>query len=187
VTSEPDVSGADASRRRLPVVLAVSAFVLGADLLSKILVVSRLGNEPKRLLGGAVYLVQARNSGAAFSLGTGMTIVLTAVAVSVVVAIVRMAARLTSVWWAIALGSILGGALGNLVDRFFRAPSPGRGHVVDWISLFAADGHVWPIFNLADAGIVSGAVLAVVLTMKNIHYDDSQIAKTVTEANGDDG
>lgn len=174
VTSEPVVH-----RRRLPVALAVAAVVLTADVVTKVLVVSRLGDEPKRLLGGFVYLVQARNSGAAFSLGTGATIVLTAIAVTVVVTIVRMATRLTSLWWAIALGAILGGALGNLVDRFFRAPAPGRGHVVDFVSLFAPDGHIWPIFNVADSGIVGGAVLAVLLTLRDVHFDESQ-------ANADD-
>ena len=67
---------------------------------------------------------------------------------------VRIAGRLRSTGWAIALGLVLGGALGNLIDRLVRAPGVGRGHVVDWISLFANDGHVWPIFNLADSAIV---------------------------------
>ena len=62
--------------------------------------------------------------------------------------------------WAVALGLVLGGALGNLTDRIFRAPGVGRGQVVDWISLFGPDGVHWPIFNLADSAIVCGAVLA---------------------------
>ena len=65
--------------------------------------------------------------------------------------------------WAVALGLVLGGALGNLADRIFRAPGVLRGHVVDWISLFGPDGEHWPIFNLADSAIVCGAVLAAVL------------------------
>ena len=89
-----------------------------------------------RLLGGAIYLVQTRNSGAAFSVGTGATVVLTVVALAVVVVILRAARRMRSVGWAVALGLVLGGALGNLIDRLFRSPGVGRGHVVDWISLF---------------------------------------------------
>ena len=54
---------------------------------------------------------------------------------------------------------MLGGALGNLVDRIFRAPGPLQGHVVDIVSLFAPDGSVWPVFNLADSAIVCGGVL----------------------------
>lgn len=187
VISEPNrVRG----RSRLPLVVSVAALVLAVDIVTKCLVVANLGRDPKRLLGGAVYLVQARNSGAAFSLGTGATVVLTAVAIAVTVTIVRMATKLTSLWWAIALGGILGGALGNLVDRFFRAPGPGRGHVVDFVSLFASDGHVWPIFNVADSGIVGGAIVAVVLTMRDVHYDDGRTRDTPAEAStepiGDD-
>jgi signal peptidase II len=88
-----------------------------------------------------------------------------------VVVLVRVASRLRSTGWAVALGLILGGALGNLVDRLFRAPGVGRGHVVDWISLFGADGRYWPIFNLADAGIVCGAVLAGLLAVLGIEFD----------------
>jgi len=61
--------------------------------------------------------------------------------------------------------------LGNIADRIFRAPGAGRGHVVDWISLFAKDGHVWPVFNLADSAIVCGAVLSAVLALRGIDID----------------
>jgi signal peptidase II len=52
-----------------------------------------------------------------------------------------------------------------------RSPGRGRGHVVDWISLFARDGHVWPIFNLADAAIVCGAFLAAITALRGIDLD----------------
>jgi signal peptidase II len=149
-----------------------AALVLISDIVSKVIVVAQIKqSEPGvRLLGGAVYLVQARNSGAAFSVGTGATVMLTAISVVVAVVIVRAARRLTSTWWAIALGLVLGGALGNLIDRFFRAPAPGKGHVVDWISLFANDGHVWPIFNIADSSIVIGGAIAVILSIFGIDF-----------------
>ena len=76
-----------------------------------------------------------------------------------------------STGWAIALGLVLGGAVGNLIDRIFRHPGVMRGHVVDWISLFSSDGHVWPIFNLADSAIVCGAVLCAVLALLGIDID----------------
>ena len=146
--------------------------MLCLDAVSKLLVVAHLDpGSPRRLLGGAVYLVLARNSGAAFSVGTGATIVLTAVAVVIVVVIVRVARRLRSRGWALSLGLVLGGALGNLVDRLLRAPGFGRGHVVDWISVFADDGHVWPIFNVADSAIVCGGVLAGALAVLGIELD----------------
>lgn len=145
---------------------------LGADLASKILVVATIepGDPGVRLLGGAVYLVHARNSGAAFSLAAGATVVLTAISIVVIAVVIRAARRLTSSSWALALGLVLGGAMGNLVDRLFRAPSPGKGHVVDWISVLANDGHVWPIFNLADSAIVTGGALAVLLSLRGVEF-----------------
>ena len=157
---------------RVWVFSAVTVFVLAADILSKVLVASQLGDGHQvRLLGGALYLVETRNSGAAFSVGTGATFLLTGVAVVIAAVIVRVARRLHSVAWAVALGLILGGALGNLVDRLFRAPGFGRGHVVDWISVFSSDGRIWPIFNLADSSICCGAVLAALIALLGIDID----------------
>jgi signal peptidase II len=160
---------------RLALVVALAAFVLIADISSKIVVVARLSDRaPVRLLGGSVYLLETRNSGAAFSLGQGAaaaTLLFTAIAIVVVVVIIRMASRLRSAGWAIALGLILGGALGNLSDRIVRSPGIGRGHVVDWISVFSSDGSTWPIFNLADSAISCGAVLAVLLALRGVEFD----------------
>ncbi len=107
--------------------------------------------EPVTLLGGLLTLRLVRNPGAAFGFAEGLTIAFTVVAVAVVVVILRLSRRLRSTPWAVALGLVLGGAVGNLVDRIFRAPGPGRGHVVDFLEL----PH-WPVFNLADSAIVSG-------------------------------
>jgi signal peptidase II len=154
---------------------ATALAALTADLVSKALVVAHIQQTDPgvRLLGGAVYLVQARNSGAAFSVGTGATVVLTAISLIVIAIVLRAARRLTSSGWALSLGLVLGGAMGNLVDRLFRAPSPGRGHVVDWISVLARDGHVWPIFNLADSAIVVGGALAVLLSLRGVEFSSA--------------
>ena len=72
-------------------------------------------------------------------MATGMTWVLAIVASIVVVVIIRIATRLRSVWWAVSLGLILGGALGNLTDRIFRSPGFFRGHVVDFVSVFGPE------------------------------------------------
>ncbi len=158
--------------RRLGLFAVVAALALAADVVSKVLVVANLQpGVPKRELGGAVYLLLTRNSGAAFSIGSGATLVFSAIAVVIVVVIVRAAPRLRSVGWAIALALVLGGALGNLTDRLMRAPGWGRGHVVDWISVFASDGHVWPIFNLADSAIDCGGVLAALLALRGMGFD----------------
>ncbi len=172
----PEVAGPTPARQRTVRLLAgVGAVVLVADVLTKVLAVARLEDrDPVELLGGAVYLVLVRNPGAAFSLATGYTWVLSLVAVAVVVAILRIARRLRCPGWAVALGLILGGALGNLVDRIFRSPGPLRGHVVDVVSLFAPDGSVWPVFNLADSAIVSGGVLLVLLALTGRELDGTR-------------
>ena len=158
---------------RVLLLAVVAVVVLALDVVSKLLVVADLpmGHPSKRILGGAIYLEQTRNSGAAFSLGTGFTVLLSAVALAVVVFIVRTAGRMRSTGWAIALGLILGGALGNLTDRVFREPGFLRGHVVDWISAFGPNGEHWPIFNLADSAIVCGAITAAALALLGVDID----------------
>lgn len=155
------------SRSRLALLLAVAAAVLVLDAATKALAVRHLSaRDPVELLGGLLTLRLVRNPGAAFGLATGLTVVFTLVAVAVVVAILRLARRLRSRAWAVALGLVLGGALGNLSDRLFRAPGPGRGHVVDFLEL----PH-WPVFNVADSSIVCAAVIMVVLTAMGSSYD----------------
>ncbi len=148
----------------------MALLVLAADVVSKILVVARLeGREPIRLLGGALLLNVGRNPGAAFSFAEGATVLFTLVAVAVAVVIVRTARRLGSTGWAVSLGLLLGGAVGNLVDRLFRSPGIGRGAVVDFI-----DFRVWPVFNLADSAIVVGGLLAVLLSLRGVEMDGSR-------------
>jgi signal peptidase II len=151
--------------------LGVAAFVLAADVVSKAIVVARMpGHPPIRLLGGALTITLTRNGGAAFSIGTSMTIVFTAIAVGVIVYILRTARNLRSIGWAITLGLLLGGATGNLVDRIFRAPGPFEGHVVDWIEL----PH-WPVFNLADSSIVCAGILVVLLALRGVRLDGTRL------------
>lgn len=160
---------APARPRRIRLFALVAVLALTADIVSKCIVVANISpTDEIRLIGGALVLVQARNSGAAFSLGTGMTVLLTLVALAVALVIVRAASRLRSAGWAVALGLVLGGALGNLVDRFFRAPSPGKGHVVDWITVFPNNHWTFPTFNLADSCITIGGCLAVLMSLRNI-------------------
>jgi signal peptidase II len=150
------------------VLVAVAAAVVAADVISKVIVVATLTeNVPVRVVGSLLRLDYLRNPGAAFSLGAGgYTIVFTLIAAAVIVAIVRMARTLASSRWAIALGLLLGGALGNLTDRIFRGPGPLRGWVVDFIQL----PH-WPVFNVADSAICCGGALMVLLTILGLHPD----------------
>jgi len=157
----------DIPPRRVVRLLLLAVLVLGADVLTKVAVVAHLsGRPPVRLLGGALLLRETRNSGAAFSVAQGATVIFTLVAAAVVIAILRTASRLRSAPWAVSLGLLLGGATGNLADRMLRAPGPFRGHVVDWI-----DFRVWPVFNLADSAIVIGGLLAVLLSARGRALD----------------
>lgn len=173
---EETTSGArPAPRRRLALLVAVTVIVVALDLLTKIVMVTTLRDgERIALLGDTVSFVLVRNAGAAFSLATGMTWVLTLVALAVVVGIARYARRLRSRGWALALGLVLGGALGNLVDRFFRGPGPLRGHVVDFVSV-----GWWPVFNVADSAICVGGAVLVILALLGRDLDGGRTSDPV--------
>jgi len=158
-------------RPRTPLLFAaVALVVLVADQVTKALVLRHLEpGEPRNLLGPVLRFHLVKNPGAAFSLGTGYTVVLTCVAVGVAAAVIHLSRRLRSKGWTIAFGLLLGGAMGNLGDRFFREPAPLRGHVVDFLEL----PH-WPIFNLADSAIVTAACLMVLQTLRGIGMDGSR-------------
>jgi signal peptidase II len=173
-------------RRRVGVLAAVAAFVLAADAISKALVVAHLReDQPVHLIGNVLMLWLTRNPGAAFSVGTSETVVFTVIAFGVIVYIARTARKLYSLGWAIALGLLLGGAMGNLSDRIFRAPGLFRGDVVDWIAVT----RFYPIFNLADSAIVCGGILTVILAMRSQHLDgtrgDAALASAPADTDAD--
>jgi signal peptidase II len=154
------------------VLVCVAAFALAADIVSKALVVAHLSpDQPVHVLGDVFELLLTRNPGAAFSVGTGETAVFTVIAFGVIVYIARTARKLYSVGWAIALGLLLGGAMGNLGDRIFRSPGLFRGYVVDWIGVVP---RYYPIFNLADSAIVCGGILTVILALRGYHLDGTR-------------
>ena len=143
--------------RRLAVAVVVVAGVVLADQLTKWWAVSRLSDGPIHVIG-TLDLELARNTGSAFSLLQGQSVLLVVVALVLVAALLAMVWRSPSYGRAAVLGLILGGALGNLADRLFRGD---HGAVVDFVAL-----HFWPTFNVADASIVVGcALLAVSLIM----------------------
>jgi signal peptidase II len=177
-------AGGTPRRRAVGVLLGVAVAALVADLVTKQLALSGLtGRGPVSLLGGAVYLTLTRNSGAAWSIGSDHTWVFPLITIGVIAWIAWMALRLQSLPWAVSLGLVLGGALGNLTDRVFRAPGHFVGHVVDMVSLFDPYGQVWPVFNLADSSLVCGVVLAVFLELTGRQRDGSRAtAERSTEA-----
>jgi signal peptidase II len=156
------------SHRTLVTALGVlAALVLVVDQVTKALAVAWLQpDRPVPLLGDLLQLRITRNAGAAFSMATGATWLLTLVAVMIVVVVLRSVRRLGSRGWALSLGLLLGGALGNLVDRLVREPGVGRGHVVDFI----AYGHLF-IGNVADIAIVLAAGLMALLSIRGTRIE----------------
>jgi signal peptidase II len=170
-------NGADAARadaparprgkRRIAVLFGVSALAYALDLVSKMIVVARLEHhEPIEIIGDWLKFEAIRNAGAAFGFGEAFTIIFTMIAAIVIVVIARLARKLYSLPWAIALGLLLGGALGNLTDRIFRSPGVFEGAVVDFI---APKG--FAVFNLADSAIVCGGILIVLLSFRGLDPD----------------
>ena len=130
------------------------------DRVTKIVVEDTLsGRPPLTLIPGVLDLRFTTNSGGAFSLGERTPWIFVGASLVVSAAIVATAFRHTSLPTAVALGSILGGALGNLTDRAIRGPHLS-GHVIDFVDL-----HVWPVFNLADSAIVIGAIVLAISSM----------------------
>jgi signal peptidase II len=153
-----------AIRRRIGLLALVAVLVWGLDQTTKIIAARELaGRAPIDVIDGVLRLRLVHNSGAAFGIAGGMTVVLTLVAVAVVIAMIRIARTLGSAWWALALGLMLGGAVGNLTDRMLRDPAPLRGHVIDFLEL-----PNWPVFNVADMAVVTGAALMVLLTLRGV-------------------
>ena len=154
-------------RRRMAVLFAVAALAYVLDLVSKLVVVAKLEHHaPIRIVGDWLRLEAIRNAGAAFGFGQAFTVIFTLIAAAVIVVIARLARKLYSLPWAIALGLLLGGALGNLTDRLFRSPGVFEGAVVDFI---APKG--FAVFNLADSAIVCGGILIVLLSFRGLDPD----------------
>ena len=163
------VAGTALRRGLVPLLIAVAALVVTVDQVSKALVVDRLApGVPATVVPGWLQLRLLRNPGAAFSLSTGTTWLFTIIAVLVIGVIVRVSRRLGSLGWAVALGLLLGGALGNLIDRLTREPGFGVGHVVDFIEYLRFPFMAFPVFNVADSCIVSAAGLIMILGLRDI-------------------
>ena len=162
------------SVRAMLIVALVAVGVYGLDQLAKFLIVSNLEvGDLVPLLGELIQLHFVTNSGAAFSLASGFTWVLSLVAIGVIGFIIWFARRIQSVAWAITFGLVLGGAFGNVTDRLFREPGFGVGHVVDFIQIWGFPA----IFNIADIAVVTGMGLFLLLTLRGIGLDGQRHVK----------
>jgi signal peptidase II len=167
------LSESRSGRPRLSLLLVVAVIALALDIASKHLAVARLSDRGQvEVVDGLLHLRLVRNSGAAFGFASGLTVVFSIVAAAVVVVILRAARTLRNAWYAVALGLVLGGAVGNLLDRIFRPPGVFRGRVIDFVEL----PH-YPVFNVADSCIVTGGVLMVLLSLRGVRHDGRREAE----------
>ncbi len=163
-------------------ILAVS--VLAADQLAKVAAIDAL--PPERvvpILGDFLQFYLVRNPGAAFSLGEGVTWLFT-IALAVVAGVIVFLAvrRVRSRLWAVVLGLLLGGVLGNLTDRLLREPGFPVGHVVDFIS---TPWMMPAIYNVADMFIVTMMVAVAALVLFGLRLDGTRETRASRSAEGD--
>jgi len=160
------------SWRALGLLAAIWLVVYGIDQLSKFLVTENLPyNRAVPVLGEVLQLHYVRNPGAAFSIATGYTWILSAIAIAVIVVIAFFAPRIRSLAWATMFGLVLGGAFGNVTDRLFRPPGFGTGHVIDFIQVI----YFPAIFNVADIAVVSAMGLFLLLSLRNVGLDGVRV------------
>jgi signal peptidase II len=162
-------------RHYLAIFACVALLGYAADTITKILAVRHLTpGVPVRVVGDLFTFFIARNPGAAFSTGTSFTLLFTLVAIAAAVGVLWVSRRLASLGWALGLGFLLAGIVGNLTDRVFREPSPLHGNVVDFLRF----PH-FPVFNVADVCINIAAVLVIVQAARGVgvngvrHHDPS--------------
>ncbi len=168
--------------RLTTLIVGLAVVIAGLDQLTKLFALDHLaeGTPTKWFLGDLLGWKLIFNPGAALSIGTGMTWVMTLVAVVVVAVVIRISRRIGSLGWSLAFGLLLGGAIGNLIDRFARDPGFARGHVVDFINYAG-----FFVGNVADIAIVLAAVFIVWLSIRGIPISGLRTA-TVEPLEADD-
>ncbi|SFS03222.1 signal peptidase II [Microbacterium sp. cf046] len=155
------------------IVAILAALVLAADQFTKYLALQNLPlEEPVKIFGDFLIFYLVKNPGAAFSLGEGVTWIFTIALTAVAVVIVWLAAtRIGSRIWAVVLGLLLGGVLGNLTDRMLRAPGFPVGHVIDFIN---TPWMMPAIYNVADIFIVTMMISVALLVLVGVHLDGTR-------------
>lgn len=142
--------------------LAVAVLVVLLDVLTKNWATLHWSQSDVDVFGDKFRLAELRNPGAAFGFGADYTPLIALLAALVVTILIATSGRPRTRLVAVACGLVLGGALGNLLDRLFRSPGPLRGWVVDWIDI----AH-WPTFNLADVAINIAMALFVIKALRS--------------------
>ena len=165
----------------LAILVATTSVWLGLDQLTKQWAISALSDGPNHIVGPFSFRL-VYNSGSAFGINALSGVWLGLLAFAVVVILFFYSRNLPSRTMTIFLGLVTGGALGNLADRLFRAGDGFlSGRVVDFIDLSR-----WPVFNLADTGIVVGAIGAAIIGSRVFANDTDEIANADKDATGKD-
>lgn len=165
------------------IIASLAVLVLAADQFAKLLAISELPPEqPVPVIGDFLIFYLVRNPGAAFSLGEGVTWIFTIAMAAVAVAIVVIARRIRSRVWAVVLGLLLGGVLGNLTDRLFREPGFAVGHVIDYIS---TPWMMPAIYNVADIFIVTMMISVALLVLIGLRFDGTRERRSNSSASAD--
>lgn len=157
------------SRPITPIALIAFAVVI-LDRLTKIWAENSLTlGVSKPVIGELLQFHLVYNPGAAFSIFTNATWVFTFFSATVSIYILYKARDIKSKFWQIGAGGILGGAIGNLIDRFINDPGFPNGHVTDFLKL-----PNWPVFNIADSSVFVSAIFLVLVSMRGINYDGTK-------------
>lgn len=173
----PVVVDPAARRRALFLLFGVAAGVYAADLITKLIAVRELSDGRTVEVVGEVFEFDlVRNSGAAFGIGVGVTVIFSLLSVAVIGVVLVTANRLASLRWALVFGLVLGGALGNLTDRVFRSPGFLRGQVIDFLHL-----KNWPVFNLADSAFCIAGALVILLVARSIPLEGAAAPARVSD------
>nr|NLD39939.1 signal peptidase II [Actinomycetales bacterium] len=167
-------------RRLLAILFGLAALVAVIDQLSKQWAIGNLSQTTARpLIGEFITLQLTFNPGAAFGLASGTTWIFTVIAIAVAAVVIRVARHIGSVAWTVCLGLLLGGAIGNLIDRLFRDPGFPEGHVVDFLNYAN-----FFIGNIADIAIVGAAIGIAVLALIGIDVDGTRPGRSDGEGEG---
>lgn len=138
--------------------LVTAILVLVADQITKNLVIERVPvNKSIEIIKGFLYITHVKNSGAAFGMFQGYTNILAIISMVAIVLIIilKVILKLDFAFYNVSLGFILGGAIGNLIDRYFM------GEVTDFINLTFI-----PVFNIADSSLIIGFCLIIILIIR---------------------
>ena len=148
--------------KRVAIFLGTALSGAAIDQATKFWAEANLANQSVQVIGDLLKFRLVYNDAAAFSLGVGVTWLLTLISTVAVIAMLIYGPRIKTSYWGLIGGFILGGAAGNWIDRVFKAPEFFSGHVVDFIQI----PFNFPIFNVADSFLVVGVALAVIQTLR---------------------